>query len=476
MASSVRKSSESTARRPKNRQTDKTGHVPLLHIQPSPENDELYRPVDSADPEIAELANSIRQHGLLEPLILTADNFIVSGHRRFVACKLAGLRLVPCRRLAVRREDNLDKFVLLLREHNRQRDKTQAEKLREEVVNIDPESAYEDLLEHRAQQAWVETKPIDVGGYRARSVISEAKLPLLNAVRAILAERRKFWPLDTRQIHYSLLNNPPLIHANKPDSVYCNDLRSYKRLVDLLTRARLEGLIQFEAIGDETRPVAVWHVQTCVRSFCREELDGLFTGYWRDRMQSQTNHYEIVGEKNTLLSTLRPVAAEYTLPLTIGRGFCSLPPRRAIAERYRASGKVQLVLLILSDFDPDGEGIAESFARSMRDDLYIDNIHPIKVALTAEQVEEYELPPIMKAKQTSSRSKSFVEKHGDDVFELEALSPDTLQQILRDTIDSVIDREAYDAEVEAEKEDAAFLKRASGRVLSALRNVDFDDA
>src|SRR5262245_49865390 len=107
----------------------KSGHVSILEkpigeIHPSPENDRLYKPVDPKDPEIVAMAASIKQHGLREPIVITLDNYILSGHRRFVAAKLAGLRTVPCRVDPIRRTD--DQFVILLREYNRQRDKSLA--------------------------------------------------------------------------------------------------------------------------------------------------------------------------------------------------------------------------------------------------------------------------------------------------------------------------------------------------------------
>jgi hypothetical protein len=43
-------------------------------------------------------------------------------------------------------------------------------------------------------------------------------------------EYRKFRPLTDRQIHYALLNHPPLIHASKPHSRYANTHRCYQRL------------------------------------------------------------------------------------------------------------------------------------------------------------------------------------------------------------------------------------------------------
>ncbi len=54
----------------------------IVTLKPSPENDRLYRPVDPEDPEIKKLAASIAQRGVLEPLVVTEDLFVVSGHRR----------------------------------------------------------------------------------------------------------------------------------------------------------------------------------------------------------------------------------------------------------------------------------------------------------------------------------------------------------------------------------------------------------
>ncbi len=481
---------KATATRTRERQAG-VRSVAISAIRPSPENDAIYRSVDPTDPEIKALASSIRQNGLLEPLIVTLDNFIVSGHRRYAAAKLAGLDAVPVRRLAIRRTDDLDAFVRLLREHNRQRDKTNAEKLREELVSINPVDAHAELWRYRREKAAVEMAPLKVGQVRLRKKISPAKLPMLAAAYAVIMERRQFWPLSDRQIHYGLLNAPPLRHANKPDSVYRNDRASYHDLCDLLTRARLDagcdtddpfGLIAgafgpsipFEAIADETRPVEVWKVHQTVRPFVREELAGMFKGFWRNLLQSQPNHIEIVVEKNTVKPIVQPVAAEYTVPLTSGRGYCSLAPRHSMAQRFERSGKDKLVLLIVSDFDCEGEDIAHSFARSMRDDFGISTVHPIKVALTAAQVKQHKLPPMMKAKASSSRYKKFVARHGHDVFELEALAPETLQDIVRAAIEGVIDREAFDAEIAAERQDAKFLAGVRRTVADTLKGLDLE--
>ena len=147
-----------------------------------------------------------------------------------------------------------------------------------------------------------------------------------------------------------------------------------------------------------------------------------------------------------------------------------------MAKRFEASGKEKLVLLLVSDFDPEGEDIAHSFARSMRDDFGVDAIHPIKVALTSKQVKAHKLPPIMQAKATSSRYEKFVNQHGDDVFELEALPPETLQQIVREAIEGVMDRAAFEAEIAAEREDAGFLEGVRRTVCETLRGIDLADS
>jgi hypothetical protein len=445
-----------------------TGHVPfkeicLERIQPHWLNDEIYGPVDPDDPDLLALAQSIRDYGLKEELVLTSDLYVLSGHRRRVAAKLAGLKKVLCQ---VEDFDSHDpRIPALLATYNRQRIKTADAILREEVVLSNPEEAYQDLLSHRVSQARLrcdeELEFITLEEKRKRSRISAAKTPFLNAVIGILREYWDYRPLTDRQIHYYLLNNPPLIHAGKPNSRYANNQRSYKRLTDLLTCARLEGRIPFHCIHDPTRPVETWNFPASIAPFIRDQVNDFLKGYFRNLMQSQPNHIEIVGEKNTISGILEPIAAEYCIPMTTGRGYSSLPPRHAMSERFRKSGKYKLILLVVSDFDPEGDDIPQSFAHSMRDDFGIESVVPIKVALTYEQTQTMELATdeLTPPKTSSSRYKKFARRYGSDVnvYELEAIPPDQLQNMLRRAIESVIDKDAFLAEVEQEKRDAAYL-------------------
>ena len=248
---------------------------PLDAIQPSPENDQIYDPVDTTDKDFQALVKSVRQHGIIDPLVISQDGFIVSGHRRYAAAKAARLQSVPCRIAPIRRQDDVDAFVRVLREFNRQRNKTFAEKAREVLVDIDPKDAHQRLVSERAAKSVVKVEAMQLEDRRVRAGISKAKKPMLDAVLKVLKDRRQFWPLSVRQVHYALLNDPPLKHAAKPGSRYSNDVESYKNLDSLLVRARLNGTVARAAIADETRPVTTWTVFRDPQPFIRDALSNL---------------------------------------------------------------------------------------------------------------------------------------------------------------------------------------------------------
>ncbi len=111
--------------------------------------------------------------------------------------------------------------------------------------------------------------------------------------------------------------------------------------------------------------------------------------------------------------------------MTVGRGYCSITPRYDIVQRYKQSAKDRLILLIASDFDPDGEEIAEGLARSIRDDFEVDEVIARKVLLRDDQIRDWKLPNNgLEAKEGASKYKKFVERYGEQVFELESVPPD----------------------------------------------------
>jgi len=95
------------------------------------------------------------------------------------------------------------------------------------------------------------------------------------------------------------------------------------------------------------------------------------------------------------------------------------------------------------------------------------------VVLTAEQVLSLSLPPNSeRAKRTSTNYPRFMQRYGNDlVYELEAAPPATLAMLLTDSIKSVLEIEAYNAEVQAERQDAAHIAAARQHVLKVLRDA-----
>jgi hypothetical protein len=313
--------------------------------------------------------------------------------------------------------------------------------------------------------------PIELRAVPPRCKISPAKFPFLDAIEKVIAKLEDFWPVTDRQVHYGLLNHPPLIHASKPDSRFRNDKSSYKAVCELTTRARHEGRIPYERIEDETRKDVVWDVYPSLADYYETQMDDLLTGYNRDLIQSQPYQIQIVVEKNTLDGIVRPIASRYTIPYQIGRGQNTTTPVWKIARRFKASGKEKLILLTMSDLDPDGDAIPHSLGQRLRDDHGIKNIAVYKVALTMEQIRGLRLPEsFTRAKKGSPNYKRYIERYQTDhVWELEAVDPTLLQQLLTQYIEAVINREAFDKEREAERADHAQNENVREMVLQTLR-------
>lgn len=69
--------------------------IPINQIRPNP-----HQPRKTFNQEnLTELANSIREHGIIQPLIVISDGpnryTLIAGERRLRAAKIAGLKEVP---------------------------------------------------------------------------------------------------------------------------------------------------------------------------------------------------------------------------------------------------------------------------------------------------------------------------------------------------------------------------------------------
>jgi hypothetical protein len=434
-------------------------------LKPSPENTQIYRP-PGEDPGIDKLAESIAKNKC-DPIRITRDCYIIGGHRRREAMLRLGKKWVWCIVLPFRRDDiPTDEYIALLRDHNHQREKTSAEQVREELIDINRDDSYRSLKRQRdksinaVEHNGLETLKIE--GVKKRHGISAALADHVKYIQKVVFEDYKdFWPLAIRNVYYCLLNYTFLRNI-RLKLAFTNDKASYTATAKLITRLRLKGEIPWEAFDDFTRPFKEFRAFGDVREYIRHEQTHFLTGYWRDLLQTQPNHIEVVCEKNTVYHMVLRVTEKYHINTSSGRGFNSIDPWHDLYERYMGSGKRRLIVVVLSDYDPEGEMITHTAGRTLRDDFGVpeEDLRIIKAGVTREQIQRYNLPPQNFAKDKSPNFRWFLKKNGGDntIYELEALAPAVMLDELDKIIHGVIDVDLFNREVEREREDSASIE------------------
>lgn len=451
----------------------------VASLHPSPENELLYKEPDYSDPEIRKLASAIMKNGC-DALTVTEDNYVVSGHRRLMALEWNEQEFVRCRVLPFRRDSlSTDEYVKLLRSYNHQRHKSVAEQVKEELLDTDPVAAHKELCDLRDKSIYADAtngvQKLKIEGTKKRYGISSQKADHVKYVKKVVFEDRKpYWPLSVRAVHYALLNYQ--FYRNIPRELsYKNDDKSYDSTSELITRLRLEEEIPWEAFDDMTRPFKEFRAFTNLPEFVRQERTNLFSGYWRDLMQTQPNHIEVLCEKNTIYHMVTGVTRKYLISTSSGRGFNSIDPWHDLFERYEDSEKKRLIVIVLSDYDPEGEMIPQVGGRTLRDDFLVmsSDLTIIKAGVTREQIERYNLPKQNFAKESSSNHKWFVDRNGgdDSVYELEALDPADMLRDFETVIMSVIDIDLFNREVEIERQESAEVLAIRKKMIEAMKGI-----
>ena len=251
---------------------------------------------------------------------------------------------------------------------------------------------------------------------------------------------------------------------------YRNNDTSYNALVTLLTQARYSGEVSMQVIDDPTRPRLIRHGWPSVQKFIDHQLNNFLTGYHRSPQLDQPRHIEVLGEKNTLMQILKPICERYYVPLSLGRGYGSIPVWRDMAARFHRSRTDAFTLIVASDYDPEGLDLADDGVRSLRDCFGVD-VDYHRIAITPTQIEELNLQSDFNpAKADSSRLKTFIGKTGGkQTWELEALPPQYLQDQLAAAIEANMDMEIYRRSVSKLHEDAEYLASVRGEIAGDLQ-------
>lgn len=238
-----------------------------------------------------------------------------------------------------------------------------------------------------------------------------------------------------------------------------NKVQSYKNLTSLLTDARYAGLIDWSAIEDRGRQPDIPSQWDSIQDL----VDAAVSSYRLPRWETQPTYSELWVEKQALAGVLEPMASEFHVVLSVNKGYSSASAMFEAAQRFRRrGGDKPKILFYLGDHDPSGEDMV----RDIEDRLLefgVRNLSVRKLALTMDQIEEFQPPP-NPAKSTDSRYAKYAEQHGDESWEVDALPPNELQTIIRSAFEEVVDSEAMDEIKAREERGKDALREAAGEI------------
>lgn len=260
-----------------------------------------------------------------------------------------------------------------------------------------------------------------------------------------------------RQLFYRLVADGTLV----------NSAGAYKQLSSKTAEARRYGV--FPDLIDPGRGIHRYETWDSPENAVEDALQN----YRRDHTEFQDVSVYLGVEKKGIVAQLQSWFGDHGIPILALGGYSSqtyvADVRRDVMNRSvnriptallddpHARNWRPAVLLYAGDFDPSGEDIDRDFVRR----TYIfDEV--VRVALTAEQVSTYQLPPAM-GKASDSRAGAFMARHGQLVqVELDALPPDVLHTLYAEALEQFWDVSAYERSLTTEQDDVRRLTELVG--------------
>ena len=289
-----------------------------------------------------------------------------------------------------------------------------------------------------------------------------ATLALIEHANGIIDEYQALgFTLTLRQLFYQFVSRPALGLTNTFDD--------YKKLGRTVTDGRRSGLIDWDAIEDRTynvRSLSTWDDPPSIVSDCADQ-------YREDLWANQTYRPEVWIEKDALTGVIAGVSEEFRVPWFSCRGNVSDSEMHAAGKRFADvfdQDQVPIVLH-LGDHDPNGLDMT----RDIQDRLAMfagQDIELQRLALNLDQTAG--LPPNF-AKETDSRYAAYVRRFGaTDCWELDALAPNVISDLVRDELVNLIDADAWASAIADENDNRSILTAAAGNwslVKSALKSA-----
>jgi hypothetical protein len=253
--------------------------------------------------------------------------------------------------------------------------------------------------------------------------MSARSIALIQAMHTIAEQTQ---PITGRGVGYKLFTQKLIPSMSR------RDMRVVYRLL-LLARER--GIIPWNWIVDETRGierVATWddpedYARSVAESYRRE--------FWNQ----QPHRIQVWSEKGTVRGVLAPVLNKYQVGFNPVHGFNSATNTYEAAQDD--DGR-DLIVLYVGDYDPSGMYMSEADLPKRLAQYGGDHIELRRIALTADQVGSLpSFPASDKTKDT--RYRWFVNRYGDQCWELDAMDPRVLRNLVEDAIQALIDPVAW---------------------------------
>jgi hypothetical protein len=241
--------------------------------------------------------------------------------------------------------------------------------------------------------------------------------------------------LSVRQLYYQLVAR----------DLIPNTEQSYKRIASIINDGRLAGLIDWDAIEDRNRDIEMLHRWSSGSSIVRAAANS----FHMDRWFEQDYRLFVIVEKAALAGVLEGVCREWDIPLLAARGYPSVSIIRELVLDHIEPAIAECgypVILHLGDHDPSGidmtrdldERIAMFLGENGKSEFQLK-----RIALNMVQIDEYGPPP-NPAKTTDARFKEYRRKFGDESWELDALEPAQLVDLVEGQARSHIDFDTWD--------------------------------
>jgi len=244
----------------------------------------------------------------------------------------------------------------------------------------------------------------------------ESTIEIIDCANRIIVEYQvDGYDLTLRQLYYQFVSR----------GIIANSQKEYSRLGDIISNARLAGHIDWEAIKDRTRAV----VENSHWEGPAEILESAAYSFKLDTRRDQKNYIEVWIEKEALAGIAERVCGKLDIPFFACRGYVSQSAMYEAACRIKQRMSDRTLIIHLGDHDPSGINMT----RDIRDRLEMfecDDIEIDRIALNMNQVEQYSPPP-NPAKMTDSRCNSYVDQYGYSSWELDALDPKVITNLIK---------------------------------------------